>query len=62
MNECSLPILLTTREAADYLHLAPGTLCNMRSQGKGPKYMKLFDGSIRYRAADLARYVGVVDG
>ena len=60
-SEHSLPILMTTKAAADYLHLAPRTLCNMRSQGKGPKFVKSLDGSVRYRAADLARYAGVVD-
>lgn len=54
-------MLLTTKEAADYLSMSAGTLENWRIQGKGPDYIKLgADGSrslVRYRTCDLDDYV-----
>ena len=44
--------LLTTKEAAEVLRLRPHTLENMRSQGKGPIFMKL-GGRVFYHRADL---------
>ena len=53
-----LPIrYMTSREAADFLRIHPGTLKNWRSKGGGPKYHRLADNSIRYREDDLVRYV-----
>jgi hypothetical protein len=55
--------LLTTHAAAHRLGLAPGTLCNWRSRGRGPAYLRLQGkgskggGAIRYTAEDLARYI-----
>jgi hypothetical protein len=33
--------LLTPQELADLLHVSPGTLANWRSNGRGPKYLKV---------------------
>ena len=44
--------LLTTKEAAEELRLKPHTLENMRSDGKGPIFMKL-GGRVFYHRADL---------
>lgn len=55
--------LLTTVEAARRLGIAPGTLCNWRTSGQGPVFVRLKGkgirgrGSIRYSAEDLARFV-----
>lgn len=45
--------LARTAEAAEYLGVAPGTLRNWRSQGRGPKYIGRGSG-VRYawRALD----------
>jgi hypothetical protein len=48
--------LLTTDEAAAYLHLAPQTLCDWRYRGTGPAYIRVHR-RIRYRRADLEAWV-----
>jgi excisionase family DNA binding protein len=48
--------LLTTKEAAEFLRLKPHTLENMRSDGKGPIFMKL-GGRVFYHRADLKAYL-----
>jgi excisionase family DNA binding protein len=48
--------LLTTREAAEFLRLKPHTLENMRSEGKGPIFMKL-GGRVFYHRADLKTWL-----
>ncbi|MCH8613564.1 helix-turn-helix transcriptional regulator [Arsenicicoccus dermatophilus] len=52
---------MTTREAAAFLGLSVGHLCNLRSQGKGPAYSKMPGGHCRYRLADLKAYLGVTE-
>jgi hypothetical protein len=47
--------MLDTPAAARELGLAPQTLCNKRSRGGGPPFVKL-DGAVRYRLADLERW------
>ncbi len=49
--------LLTTREAARRLGIAAGTLCNQRSRGEGPPFIRLGAKSIRYSPEDLDRFV-----
>lgn len=49
--------LLDEREAANALSLAVSTLRNWRSRGIGPKYIKLGARAVRYRRADLEKYV-----
>ena len=48
--------LLTTKEAAEFLRLKPHTLENMRSQGKGPIFMKL-GARVFYHRADLKTWL-----
>lgn len=56
------PTLLTNKEAADYLRVAPHTLDNWRYESSGPPYLKL-GRKVLYRQGDLdafleANYVG----
>lgn len=49
--------LLTEREAADYLRLAPATLARWRWRGdRGPRWRKL-GGAVRYAHADLEAFL-----
>ena len=49
--------LFTTREAAQILKTVTGTLENWRSQGIGPKYIRLGSRAIRYSRADLEAFI-----
>ena len=49
-------MLLTTKEAARLLGLAPKTLENLRSRGGGPRYAKIGN-RVRYRPADLDDWI-----
>jgi predicted DNA-binding transcriptional regulator AlpA len=48
--------LLTTPEAARFLHLSCRTLERLRLEGSGPRYCKLRR-SVRYRQADLESWL-----
>ena len=48
--------LLTTEEAAEYLHLSPRTLERYRVTGEGPKYLKV-GRRVFYRRGDLDRWL-----
>lgn len=53
-------ILLTTKEASSVVRLSPKTLANWRALGIGPAYTKLSEGNggrVRYRLADLQRFL-----
>lgn len=45
--------LLTSKATAQLLGYAPGTLENLRAQGRGPKWMRINGRSIRYRRSDI---------
>jgi excisionase family DNA binding protein len=47
-----VPAVLTTPEAASYLHIQPTTLEQWRWNGRGPRFIKM-GRSVRYRIADL---------
>lgn len=49
--------LLTTREAAGYLRLAVTTLEHWRLEGRGPDWIRLSSRQIRYRRADVDRWL-----
>ena len=49
-------VMLTTREAADYLGLAPATLNKWRCYGTGPSFVRL-GRAIRYRRDDLSAFL-----
>lgn len=53
-----LSVLLTPRQAAEYLGVPETTLAQWRSQRRGPPYIKLESRLIRYRRTDLESYVG----
>lgn len=53
----STPRLLTPREAADQLGVSFRTLEGWRQRGAGPVFVRLSTKRIRYRQADLDRYV-----
>jgi hypothetical protein len=51
--------LLTSREAAAYLSVAPETLNNWRCQGRGPAFIKTTPsprGKVLYRVSDIAAW------
>lgn len=51
--------ILTPTQLAKRWNLAPGTLSNMRSQGKGPAYFKIGEGltsKVRYRLEDVLQF------
>jgi predicted DNA-binding transcriptional regulator AlpA len=48
--------LLTTREAAAFLHLSESWLAKARMRGDGPPYVKI-GRSIRYREATLVQWL-----
>jgi predicted site-specific integrase-resolvase len=50
-------MLRTEAEAAQKLRCARKTLQNWRWAGKGPRFVKLDTGGIRYDDADLERFV-----
>ena len=55
--ETAQPVLLDSYEAARYLGLRhPGTLCNWRSNKKGPPFVRI-GGKIRYIAEDLRCWI-----
>lgn len=50
-------VLLTPRQAADFLGVPESTLAQWRSQRRGPPYIKLESRLVRYRLADLEAYL-----
>lgn len=46
---------LTSEEAAIRLHLSPGTLCNWRVKGRGPKFVK-FGAKVLYPEREVQEY------
>jgi hypothetical protein len=46
-------ILMTTQELADRWRLDPGSLANLRTRGEGPPFLKLENGSVRYKVRDV---------
>lgn len=52
----NIPQLLTDTDAGELLGLAPATLCNMRTKGRGPSFIKV-GGLVRYRHADLVDWI-----
>ena len=49
--------LVNTHEASKYLGIATQTLIGWRMNGKGPPFVRLGDKAIRYRIADLDKWV-----
>jgi hypothetical protein len=53
---------LTTRQAADYVHLSEGTLRNYRHDGVGPHFTTMPNGQIRYTKAELDQWITGANG
>jgi excisionase family DNA binding protein len=51
-----MPVLLTTRQAAERCSLSPRTLEKLRVSGGGPHYLRL-GGSVRYQLEDLDSWI-----
>ena len=49
--------VVDTMRAAEYLGLHPRTLDNWRSQGRGPRYIRISGRRIVYRTRDLDEYL-----
>ncbi|MGW5687586.1 helix-turn-helix transcriptional regulator [Nonomuraea sp. NPDC003754] len=49
--------LATEREVATYLSKPPGTLRNWRYRGKGPRWLRLEGGGVRYRWSDVETWL-----
>ena len=50
-------VLLTTKQAAQYLNLSPRALEGYRGKGGGPIAVKLSERAVRYRFSDLLAWV-----
>jgi predicted DNA-binding transcriptional regulator AlpA len=50
-------LLLSPKEAAEFLGIPSGTLAQWRSQRRGPPYIKLEERLVRYRRSDLEGYL-----
>lgn len=49
--------LLNERKTAEYLSVSQKTLQNWRQQGRGPRYIRLSAGAVRYRLSDLHTWI-----
>ena len=49
--------LLTTDQAAGFLDVHPATLATWRSEGRGPRYLKVGERNVRYRRSELERWL-----
>jgi len=49
--------LLNDAETAELLGIAPGTLRHWRVAGRGPQWLKLAGGVVRYRPCDLESWL-----
>jgi predicted site-specific integrase-resolvase len=49
--------LLTEKQTAEQLAVKRNTLAIWRMSGRGPKYLKLHNGTIRYRAEEIEKFM-----
>jgi predicted DNA-binding transcriptional regulator AlpA len=49
--------LLQATEVAEILRISPITLANWRSRRKGPRFVRVGQRMVRYRRADLDRFI-----
>ena len=54
--------LLTTRQVAKMVGLAPYTVAKYRMKGVGPKYLQLGRKTIRYKKSDVLAWVDQITG
>ncbi len=57
MNLENSKCLLTERNTALHISVSQKTLQNWRLQGKGPKFIRLSRGAVRYRLSDLEEWI-----
>lgn len=50
-------LALTSTDAAAAIGIDPGTLRNWRSQGRGPRYVRIGGNKVLYRVADLESWL-----
>lgn len=48
---------LDTKEVAEMIGISPNTLAAWRSMGKGPPYMQIGQGAVRYKEADIVEWM-----
>ncbi len=53
--------LLTTAEFAESVGVLPKTARNWRTQGFGPRYVRLSPNDVRYRPSDVEAWIAAVD-
>ena len=49
--------LMTTDEAAEFPDIHPATLATWRSEGRGPRYLKVGERNVRYQQEELERWL-----
>jgi|GEM_PF-2058933 len=54
-----LPLFLTTKGLAELLHSSPRTVEDWRRKKRGPDYIKLPTGQIRYPRESVLQFLGV---
>jgi len=54
--------ILTPKEVAAEYRIAVNTLANWRAKGIGPRYEKFGKRAVRYRRADLERFISGMGG
>jgi hypothetical protein len=57
LNNISQSDIMTERQAAYFLRFARATLRTWRCRGRGPKFLNLPNGSIRYLRQDLLHFL-----
>ncbi len=59
------PYLLDTAQTSVFLSVPEGTLRNWRSQGKGPRYVRITKGNsrsaVRYKMKDLIEWADALE-
>lgn len=48
---------MTPTELSEYLQIPARTLAQWRYLGRGPKYLKLEGGHVRYRSSDVTEWL-----
>ena len=56
-NRTDATELLTDIDVAGALKMSRQTLANWRSAGRGPRFIKIGDRSVRYRRTDIEKWI-----
>lgn len=57
MKTATLESLITTSDVANVTGLKAQTLAKMRTEGRGPRFIKLDGGKVCYRPSDIAAWL-----